>query len=281
MVKTITDDSGRKMKLGRIRPQERPKLCMESFKTTVPLPAAPDCNYVTGSMNALRRLYLNDELGDCVIACAAHMFGVFNENAGAMPSIFSDSEVKNAYSLFCGFDPNNPSGTDNGCDEQQVLNGLKTHGLKGHKNPNGDGPEPVMHKIQGWLGVNGASVEEVRQAVYLFENLVFGMELPDKWISPFPSAPDFVWDLAGAPDPNNGHCVLGVGSNSEGIQICSWGLVGTITYAAIAEYTAFKNGGELYVAVSKEALNRAQQKAPNGLNWDQLMADFNSLGGHL
>ena len=72
--------------------------------------------------------------------------------------------------------------------------------------------------------------------MWLFENLYFGLELPDAWINPMPDAPGFVWDAAGPADPQNGHCVVGVGYTAQGITIDSWGMTGLLTDKAIAKY---------------------------------------------
>ena len=101
---------------------------------------------------------------------------------------------------------------------------------------------------------------EVQQALYLFENLDFGMSLPDKWISPFPSGSGFTWDAAGAPDPENGHSVMGFGYDTAGVLLDSWGLKGTLTYKAIAEYAIAKNGGELYVLITPDQSRRVPRK---------------------
>jgi hypothetical protein len=135
------------------------------------------------------------------------------------------------------------------------------------------------HKIAGWLAVDGTDAAEVRTALWLFENLYFGMELPDQWITPFPSASGFTWDAAGPPNPNNGHCVVGVGYTAQGVVIDSWGMTGLITDAAVAKYPITAANGALYTVVSQDGLNRASQKVPAGFDWSQLVADFDSMGG--
>jgi hypothetical protein len=98
-------------------------------------------------------------------------------------------------------------------------------------------------------------------------------------INPMPSSSGFVWDVAGAPDPDNGHCVVGVGYDAKGVTIDTWGMTGLITDHAIAKYATVAGQGELYTVVSQDAINRATQKAPNGFDWSQLVADFDSMGG--
>ena len=113
------------------------------------------------------------------------------------------------------------------------------------------------------------------------ENVYFGVELPDEWISPMPSSSGFVWDLAGAPDQNNGHCFVGVGYTAQGVQIDTWGMIGTITWAAIAKYATTAGEGELYTVLGPDGIAKATKKAPNGFDWSQLVADFDSMGGNV
>lgn len=203
-----------------------------------------------------------------MVAGIAHVVGTLTGNAGDLFT-YSEDQIVALYSAIGGYVPGDPS-TDNGCDEVTALNYWQQNGA-----PAGS------HQIAGWLAVNAADPIEYRSALWLFENLYFGMELPDAWISPFPSASAFVWDAAGAPDPNNGHCVVGVGYDAQGIQVDSWGMIGTVTDAAVAQYASEANGGALYTVLSLDAISKAQQKAPNGFDWSQLVADFDSIGGNV
>jgi hypothetical protein len=229
-------------------------------------PPPATCDYSKDAAKALANVYENDTLGDCVIAGIGHVVGVLTANAGT-PFIYTNKQIIKLYSAIGGYVPGEPS-TDNGCDEVTALNYWENQGA------------PVgQHRIAGWLAVNAADPTEYRTALWLFENLYFGMELPDAWISPMPSASGFVWDSAGASDPNNGHCVAGAGYTSQGVTIDTWGMTGLITDAAIAEYATPAANGDLYTVVSQDALSRATQKAPNGFDWSQLIADFDSMGG--
>jgi hypothetical protein len=121
--------------------------------------------------------------------------------------------------------------------------------------------------------------QEVAAAQYLFENLFFGMDLPDKWVDPMPDASGFTWDVAGAPVRENGHCVVGVGYGAKGVTIDTWGLLGTLTWKAIALYCSHASDGGLYTMLSPDEIRKGRIKAPNGVDWDMLIADFNAIGG--
>jgi len=266
------DHIGHSYRLGRTRPVARcPRLTLANYLMRgVPAPPA-NADYSKKAGKALSQMYLNNQLGDCVIAGMAHLVGVFSGNAGGPPAVYDQSEIIALYSAIGGYVPGHPN-TDHGCDEQTALNYWQHHGAPTPKD---------NHEIAGWISVNGADPGEYRTALWLFENLYCGLELPNAWINPFPSAPGFVWNVAGPSVPANGHCVVGVGYTPKGVTICTWGMLGLMTDAAIAKYATTAGAGELYTVVSHDALERATQKAPAGFDWSQLIADFDSMGGNV
>jgi len=256
-------------KLGRKRPTVRgPRLSLKNYLLkSLPTPPA-HVNYVPNATTALSEMYDNDTLGDCVIACMGHVEGVLTGNAGAPGGeILPNEQIISLYSSIGGYVPGDPS-TDNGCDEQTALNWWQQNGLVSGRN-----------KIAAWVVVDGANLQEVHTTLWLFENLIFGFELPDEWITPFPSQSGFTWKVAGPPNPENGHCVAGVGYDRTGVRISTWGMLGVIQAAAIAEYATTPNQGELYTVLSQDAISRATLKAPNGFDFSQLQADIESLRG--
>jgi hypothetical protein len=277
-VKTIHHPaSGRPFKLGRKRPVARcPRFALKNYLTrNMPAPPAA-CDYTKGAAAALSKMYDNDTLGDCVIAGMAHVVGVLTGNAGSKPFLYSNAQIIGLYSAIGGYVPGDPA-TDQGCDEQTALNYWENNGALPPKTTSPTG----AHKIAGWMTVDSTNVEEWQTALWLFENLYFGIELPDAWINPMPSASGFTWDVAGPSDPNNGHCVAGVAYTSAGVTIDTWGMTGLMTNAAVAKYPNQASGGELYTVVSMDAIGKANQKAPNGFDWSQLIADFDSMGGNV
>ena len=257
----------RNIRFGRRRPVAiGPHLRASRYMANLPAPPAT-CSYTTAAIQALTQMYGNDSLGDCVIAGGYHIVGVETGNAGKQ-FIATQKQIIVDYGAIGGYVPNDPS-TDNGCDEPTALNYWQNHGFA-------DGT-----KILGWLTVDPSNLTQVQQVLWLFENLMFGVELPDAWINPFPSASGFTWGVAGAPDPENGHCFIATGYGSAGVQIDTWGMLGTITWAALQKYCASSAGGELYVMITPDQLAKGQTKAPNGFAWSDLINDFNTLGGHV
>jgi hypothetical protein len=259
-------------RLGRNRPVARgPRLSLKNYLMRALPPPPASADYSSKAAKPLSQMYLNNQLGDCVIAGMAHLVGLFTGNAGGPAAIYTDNEIISLYSAIGGYVPGHPN-TDRGCDEQTALNYWQQHGAP---TPSG------AHEIAGWLSVDGSDPTEFRTALWLFENLYFGLELPNAWINPFPSAPGFVWNVAGPSVPTNGHCVVGVGYTSKGVTICTWGMLGLMTDAAVAKYATTVGAGELYTVVSHDALEKATQKAPAGFDWSQLVADFDSMGGNV
>jgi len=268
-VKTVKHPDGkRSFRLGRRRPVARcPRFSLHNYLMRgVPAPPA-SCDYSAAATRALAEVYLNDRLGDCVIAGMAHVVGVLTAGATGTPYLYTSQQIVQLYSAIGGYVPGDPA-TDQGCDEQTALNYWENNGAPAGSN-----------RIAGWLAVNAADPTEYRTALWLFENLYVGFELPDQWIDPMPARSGFTWDAAGAPDPDNGHAVAGFAYDGRGITIDTWGMTGTLTDQAIAQYCTPSANGELYTVVSAEAINRASQKAPNGFDWSQLIADFDSMGG--
>jgi hypothetical protein len=257
-----------KFKMGRIAPDpQAPKLLFSNYKmpgmVSPPRPATPAWgDYTPAAMAAIRRMYLNNQLGDCVCAWMGHSVGIVTGNAGGPAVQFTDEQIQQLYSAIGGYVPGNPA-TDQGCDEITAMNYWRDTGVFGHK-------------IAGWLAVDPVDAD---YALNLFEILTFGVAMPNAWINPEPEGDGFVWDIAGPANPMNGHCFGGGAWNSKGIVICTWGMLGTITDRAVAYYTSANSGGGLYTAISQEAINKGKQKAPNGFAWDDLVADFKAAGG--
>ena len=271
MAKRIKESEAQhhRFRMGRKRPLARcPRFSLRNYlMKSLPAPPA-SVDYSSKASKALSEMYLNNSLGDCVIAGIGHVVGVLTGGAGKQ-FIYTNQQITALYSAIGGYVPGHPN-TDNGCDEQTALNYWQHHGA-----PSG------THQIAGWISVNGADPQEYRTALWLFENLYFGLELPDKWVSPMPNAPGFTWDVAGPPNPDNGHCIVGVGYSNKGVKVCTWGMLGTLTDAAIDKYATKAGEGELYTVVSRDAINKAAAKAPNGFDWSQLAADFDSMGGNI
>lgn len=257
----------RNVKLGRRAPAAPgPHFRLRNYlRASLQTPPAK-IDYTKSVTAVLEDIYGNDTLGDCVIAAFWHLLAVWTGNATGTPVHATLAQIVAMYSAISGYVPGDPS-TDNGCDMTAAMNWICAHGF-----PNGDKP-------LGWVRIDATNKVEVQQAIWLFEGVDFGVGLPDAWITPFPSGNNFTWGVSGASDPNNGHSFMAGGYDANGVTIDTWGLLGNLTYAAIAKYATSSNGGEIDILLSADMIAKGIQKAPNGVDWASLVQDFNEMGG--
>jgi len=258
----------RHVRFGRRKPVVVPRhLKLANYLRRVELPPVPaSADWVPAAQSVVSNVYLNDQLGDCGIAGGYHIVGVETGNAGNLFTA-SDAQIVADYSAIGGYVVGNES-TDNGIFLTDALKYWTSHGFA-----NGT-------KLTAWISVDTTNTAEVQAALWLFENLYLGLELPDSYVNPFPSGSGFTWDT-GAPDPSNGHCIVGAGYDDKGIKVLTWGLTGTLTYAAAAALCVGKVGGEAYVLLTPDQLAKSASKAPNGVAWNDLIVDFDALGGNV
>ena len=265
-VLTITHpDTGKTFKLGRTRPLAMgPHLSLGNYLLRK-FPAAPAAtDYSLKPLTFLENVLGNDVSGCCTCAAAFHIGGVLLSNSDqAIP--FSTSDVQSLYKKLSGWNGIEDDPSDTGLSEQQVFNYWMKFGLMPSSAPN-------PHQITGYVAVDGSDNGEVKSALWLFENVYFALNLPTAWINPMPSANGFLWDVAGMADPDAGHAFCGVGYNADGVIVDTWGMLGLMTWAAIAKY------GSVYAVLGQDAINRGSMLAPNGFNWTQLVSDFQSMG---
>lgn len=226
-------------------------------------------SYRTKAGDALHKVYMNDQLGCCTVSAKCHIEGLVTANAGT-PVLFTDAQVVAMYSAITGYKPGDPS-TDRGSDMQTVLNWIVQNGFAG---------SPASKPL-GWVSVDLTNKLEVQHGIFLFENADIGWDLPDAWINPFPSKDGDVWDVAGDPDPNNGHDTPIVDYDADGVWVDTWGLLVKVPWAALARYGARSAGGEGYILITHDMLAKGVDKAPNGIDWASLVADFDAMGGQL
>jgi hypothetical protein len=270
----------RRLKLGRYRPVARGRrLSLKNYLKKIAVPAPPpSADYSAAAMPELDDIYLNDQLGDCVIAAGYHMVAVATGNANGSPFDATSTQLVGDYSAIGGYDPNappDPNGnnpTDQGCDEVTAMNYWCEKGFADKA------------VAAGWVEVDATNQQELEQAIYLFEHVFLTLELPDAYYGPngqnAPTQSGFTWDAAGPSNPNDGHAIVGVGYNGSGVKIDTWSMLGTMTWAAAGKYCVLPGGGA-YVMLTPDIITQATQKAPNGLDWGALVADLNAMGANI
>ena len=248
-----------RFKLGRNRPIVRPPtLTLGNYLLRRLPPAPPSADYTAHAKPYLAEVYGNADAGDCTIAAALHIAATILANSHESVS-FTGAYALEVYKQLGGWNgiPNDPS--DAGLGEDTVLNYWSAHGFEGHY-------------IAGFAQVHP---DDIRPAIWLLENVYIASLLPQKWIDDMSTMDNgFVWDVAGPGRQDAGHAYCALGYTPQGLIISTWGLLGTLTWAAVEKYAADCT----YTVLSPDILDRASQLSPEGANWTQLVSDLQSLG---
>lgn len=251
---TLAD--GTQVRLGRITPKSRPNvLRFAAYLDRVGATPPPvDVNYSTKAMASLSRVYLNDRLGDCVIAGKYHNVGVYTGNDSGTAVVGTDAEVQSSYRTICG-------PYDQGCVITEVLDYMKTRGLPLNGKP---------YRIDGYVAIDWRDKVQVQYAIYLFGAVTIGINLPGSWMN------SNVWDVTNSGFVG-GHDVSLVGYNAQGAIVSSWGRLFTMTWAAV---TSSRYIDEMYALLSPDWYG-SDKLAPCGVDADTLKTDLDKLSGGL
>lgn len=205
-------------------------------------------------------VFLNDNLGDCVIAAMAHMIEQWSLYASGTEAKITDTQVLSAYEILGGYTPGDPS-TDNGVDMLTALQWWKSTGFAGHK-------------ILAYMSVDWANLTEVFQAIQLFGNLFLGVALPVS------AQGEDAWTVASGGPANNaaaspgswgGHCIPVCAASPETLTVVTWGARLKMSHNFFADYTE-----EAYVVLSPDWFSQLGN-APSGFDLNQLVADLAAL----
>ena len=256
-----------------------------AFRATLPrwgdnacasMPAPPvSVDYSPLAAASLAQVDFNDRLGDCVIAKGAHLVGVHTGNSnGGNPWLPTQNQILADYGAIGGY--NGTPQSDRGCNPQAALEYWKSYGFFRSGNPS-----PIS--LSGYGVVDGRNQYLIRQVIHQFETLDINFSMPDAYITQGQMGPNgngFVWDIAGPANPYNGHSILGVGYNADGILIDTWGLRGLMTWRAVAQYLIPAMRAELYAVVTP-ALIKPDGTTPAGQDWPTVVSFANTLGANI
>lgn len=203
-------------------------------------------------------VFLNDELGDCVIAAMGHMqmqWSYYVTNGTAMKTA-TNNQVLVAYEALSGFIPGRPS-TDDGVVMLDALNYWRKIGFNGEK-------------IAAYMSVDFSNLTQVFQAIQLFGNLFVGLAMPvsaqgqDSWTVHS--------GAASTPGSWGGHCVMIPAASPITMTAITWGERLKMSHNFFKDYVE-----EAYVVLSPDWLSSATGLSPDSLNLDQLLADLSQL----
>lgn len=217
-------------------------------------PASQDWGSTT---NKKWPMYLNDEIGCCTCASAAHHIEAWTAagSKGKREVEIKAADVLAAYRAVGGYNPADPS-TDGGANMLDVLKYWRKVGIG-------------RHKIGAFVSVSLGSKELVSDAIWLFGGLYVGVDLP------LSAQTQEVWDVApgpkGAKGSWGGHAIAVVSYDARGLVCVTWGETKLLTWPFLRRY-----GDEGYAILSPDFVT-ARRKAPSGFDMATLMADLRKI----
>jgi hypothetical protein len=199
---------------------------------------------------------LNDQLGDCVWAGAAHEHIMWNAEV-SKPVNFPDSSIIKAYHDVAGYNPDDPN-SDNGTIVRDAMGYRQRTGLVDASG--------IVHKLSAYLQIKPQNIDELKMAVMLFDAVGIGIDFPD-------SAMDQVnkglpWTVVEGAKSDGGHYVPIVGYDQDWIYCITWGQVQKMSYEFYMEYN-----DEAWIPLSSDFLSVAG-KSPEGFDIATLKADL-------
>jgi len=199
----------------------------------------------------------NKTAGDCVFAGGAHETMLLNMEVGnAIP--FTDASVLSDYSAVTGYDPSNPA-TDQGTNVQDAANYRRTTGLldaKGNR-----------HKVAASLGLTPGNVSHLWQALYLFDIVGIGLQLPASAMDQFEAGQP--WDVVEGSPIEGGHYVPMI-AKRDMLYVVTWGKTQPMT---LRFFSTFCDEARTYL--SQEAI--VNQKSPDGFDYATLQQAMRTL----
>jgi hypothetical protein len=204
-------------------------------------------------------VYLNNKIGDCTCAAAAHLILGWTANAGA-PRPVADTDVLTAYEAVGGYNPADPR-TDQGAVELDVLRYWRRTGIGGH--------QPAA-----FVQVDHTNHRQVKQAINLFGGVYIGAALPVSARDQFRARQ--TWRPAFGPEGRKGswggHAVSVFGYGPRGLTCVTWGSKQRLTWGFWSRYVV-----EAWCLVASDFLDPAGQD-PQGLDLAHLLDDLAAIG---
>ncbi len=241
-------------KLGRKAVKHDSRRLMLAAYLPPEMPPAPPCRDWTKGIRDFG-VMLNSELGCCTIAGIGHAVQIWTANSGSEVTI-PDSTVLAYYENWDGYVVGDPS-TDQGGIEESVLDSWRKSSFGGHI-------------LTAYADPNVKNINEVKQAINLFEGLYIGMTVTADAME---NANDITipWDQTGDTSSVGGHCVFVVGYDMTYIYFVSWGQLYKMT---LAYWDA--NVDEAHALMSPDLLGSSGLSAL-GFNTSQLLADLSAI----
>jgi hypothetical protein len=207
------------------------------------------------------RLLLNDKIGCCGPAGAAHLKMAWTSQVSGVPCPIMDDDVLKEYQALTGYDP--ATGTnDTGVYLLDMLKRWVNVGMFGSK-------------ALAFVSVNLHNVELVQTAAWLFGGLLVGAALPQAAEEQTRCAQ--AWTVAALPfgvwSPGSWgyHCMTLEALDTSFATFITWGGIQRALLGWVQTYLT-----ECYAVIGPEWFN-GDKVAPSGFNVDQLVQDAKLL----
>lgn len=208
------------MKLGKLAPQFNDSdLLFKNIMRAVPVPPSYDWDVATPGFPADLRMFLNDQLGDCVMAGRAHQTMRFEfKEKGAVPNI-TDDEVETEYMRETG-------GVDSGLVVSRSLQQWRRRGwTAGGK----------LYKIKSYARLDLYNRSQLMAAMYADLGMGIGFSVPQSAMDQFNAG--LPWDVVQDDGGSlGGHYVFCVGYDADGITCMTWGQRQKMTWPFFDKY---------------------------------------------
>jgi hypothetical protein len=230
-----------------------------------PIPAPPSGDFGhTRLVTKPWAMYLNDRLGDCVVAAKQHKIRLWDaEGTGSDTVEFTDDNTVSNYELLGNYNPGDPD-SDQGCDMVTAAQLELTRGIVDSTGR--------IHKPGVALQLQAGNWEQLRYAAYLFDGVELGILVTSDMQQAFADEAPWDTDQFNPYNVEGGHCVPVMAWSGGMPELITWAQPQLLTKAL---YTAPQfNTVTMCYATQEKLANGVDLQ---GLSWSDMRSDIKRL----
>lgn len=201
-------------------------------------------------------MLLNDRIGNCTVAGAAHIAMAVDKYGQGRDLRISDAEALRAYRAISGYNPADPN-TDVGATLQDALDYWRNTGIAGNK-------------IAAFAFIDAKDLELVRACIATFGSVYTGMDFPHSAYDQMDRG--VPWTVTRTYS-DGGHCVPIGAYDQQSFTCVTWGRPQKMSVNFYLTYF-----DEVAVPIDPDWLS-VTGKSPAGLDIATLNADYTALTG--